>query len=345
MAETPAPPKPRRSSLDLLVVLLLIVGLAALVFATGRARRRAAAAAAATPATSPAGQVAAALAPAADEPQRVVMPEQVGYREVSPLPLQEKVRAVAVGPGDAVFVSAGFAVIEFGPDGKERRRFEVKAAVNCLAAIEGKLYLGHADHVAILALADGARTEWPSQGPNAMLSSIAVTPTVVVVGDAGQRRFTRWTPDGTLQGEISPPPPEGKSVVASVPSTYFDVTAAADGTFWATEPGRFGLVHFDAEGKLLGRLGKGSEAIEDFGGCCNPSHVAAAPGGLLVTVEKKPDLIKTYHDDGTFASVVAGPKAFQAKTFVSGAAADSRGRVLVVDPKAKAIRVFEPKGR
>jgi len=128
-----------------------------------------------------------------------------------------------------------------------------------------------------------------------------------------------------------------------VPGTYYDIAAAPDGTFWATEAGAFGLLHFDADGRHLGRFGKGSPAIEDFGGCCNPTHVASAAGGLLVTVEKKPDLVKTYRDDGQFISVVAGPKAFQPKTFVADVAADSRGRIVLVDPKAKSVRVFEPK--
>jgi hypothetical protein len=339
MAETPAPPARKKSSLDLVVVLLLVAAFVGLVMASGRARRRAATAGS----ESSAAGIAAALAPANEEPQRLVLPEQVGYSESIPLSFQEKVRAVAVGPEDAIFASVGFFVMEFSADGKERRRFEMQAAVNCLAVADGKVYLGHADHVAVLSLADGSRTAWPSQGEKAMLSSIACTPAMVLVGDAGLRRFTRWRPDGTLLGEITPPPPEGKNVVPNVPSTYFDVAAAADGTFWATEPGRFGLVHFDAEGATLGRFGKGSEAIEDFGGCCNPSHVAAAPGGLLVTVEKKPDLVKTYRSDGAFAAVVAGPKAFQAKTFVAGVAADSRGRILVIDPKARSIRIFEPK--
>ncbi len=336
MAENPAPPPRRKSPLDLVVVLVLIVVFVGLVLYSGRARRKAVF-------EPQAGRPAPALFPASEEPQRLVLPEQVGYSEGTPFPVAEKLRAVAVGPGDHLFVSAGFAVIELDPEGKELRRFEMQAAVTCLAAVPGKLYLGHADHVSVLQLDDGTRKAWPSQGPNAMLCSIAVTPAVVMVGDAGQRRFTRWDHDGTLLGEIVPQPPGDRAVAAGVPSTYFDVTAAADGTFWAVEPGRFGLVHLDAEGKSLGRFGKGSEAIEDFGGCCNPTHVAAAPGGLLVTVEKKPDLVKVYRADGSFVAVVAGPKAFQPKTFIPDVAADSRGRVLVLDPKAKAVRVFEPK--
>jgi hypothetical protein len=342
MAETPAPPAPpagRKSSLDLVVVLLLIGALVGLVMAVGRARRKAAAA---HPETA-AARLATALAPVGEESQRLVLPEQIGYSEGASLTFQEKVRAVAVGPGDSLFASVGFAVLELGPDGKERRRFDMQSAVNCLATADGKLYLGHADHVEVLLLADGSRTPWPAQGQDAMISGIAVTPAVVMVADGGLRRFTRWSPDGALLGEIRPPPPDGKGAVATVPSPHFDVTAAADGTFWATDPGRFGLVHFDAEGKALGRFGKGSEAIEDFGGCCNPTHLAAGPGGLLVTVEKKPALVKTYRTDGTFVCVVAGPKAFQAKTFVAGAAVDARGRVLIIDPKAKSIRSFEPK--
>ena len=330
MADTPAAPHRRRSSLDLMVVLLLVAGLTAVTMLAGRARRKA-------------GPDAPAAIAAPSEEQRLVLPEQIGYSEVAPVPFQEKVRAVAAGPDDHLFASVGFFIVDLSPDGKEQRRFELQAAVNCLAAKDGKLYLGYADHIEVLTLADGKRTPWPSLGTDAMLTSVAVGDGVIFAGDAGRRRFVRWKVDGTLLGEITPPPPPNKAVAASVPSTYFDVTAAADGTFWATEPGLFGLAHFAADGAAIGRFGKASPAIEDFGGCCNPAQVASAPGGLLVTVEKKPDLVKTYRGDGTFAQVVAGPKASQPKTFVADVAADSRGRIVMVDPKEKSLRIFEPK--
>jgi hypothetical protein len=330
MPDTPAAPRRRRSSLDLLVILVLVAALTGVTMMAGRARRKA-------------GDAAPPALAAPTEEQRLVLPEQIGYSEVAPVTFQDRVRAVATGPADHLFVSVGFFVVELGPDGKELRRFEQQAAVNCLAASAGKLYLGYADHIDVLTLADGSHTAWPSLGENAMLTSIAVGPTVVFAGDAGRRRFVRWKPDGTLLGEVTPPPPPNKGVSATVPSTYFDVAAAADGTFWATEPGLFGLVHFNADGTSIGRFGKGSPAIADFGGCCNPAQVATAPGGLLVTVEKKPDLVKTYRDDSTFVHVVAGPKAFQPKTFIADVAADSRGRIVIVDPKAKAVRIFEPK--
>jgi hypothetical protein len=332
MADTPAAPRRRKSSLDLAVVLLLVIGLTALTMLVGRSSRKAGEAAPAALAT-----------PTAED--RFVLPEQIGYTELAPLAFQDKLRAIAVGPADHLFVSAGFFIAEVSPEGKELRRIEVQAAVNCLAVSADRLYLGHADHIEVVSLADGSHTPWASLGADAMLSSVAVGQDTVFGGDAGRRRFLRWKLDGTLLGEVNPADPQNRQVAvsSSVPSTYFDVAAAADGTFWATEPGQFGLVHFSADGTTIGRFGKGSPAIEDFGGCCNPTQVATVPGDLLVTVEKKPDLVKTYHADGTFACVVAGPKAFQAKTFVPDVAADSHGRVMVVDPKAKAVRIFEPK--
>jgi hypothetical protein len=330
MPDTPSAPRRRKSSLDLVVILLLVGGLVAVTLLAARARRKA-------------GDAVPAALAAPDEEQRLVLPEQIGYSEVVSITFPDKVRAVAVGPDDHIFVSVGFFIVELGPDGKEQRRFELQTAANSLAATAGKLYLGCADHIDVLTLADGSHTAWPSVGANAMLTSVAVGPEAIFAGDAGGRRFIRWKHDGTLLGEITPPPPPNKGVSATVPSTYFDIAAAADGTFWATEPGLFGLVHFSADGASLGRFGKGSAAIEDFGGCCNPSQVATAPGGLLVTVEKKPDLVKTYREDGSFDRVVAGPKAFQPKTFVPDVAADSKGRILIVDPKAKSVRIFAPK--
>lgn len=336
MAEpTPAPtsntpPRARRSSLDLVVVLVLIAALAGMTLLASRARRSAGA-------TAPAG-----LAPV-EEPERVVLPEQVGYRERAPIPFTEKIRALAIGPEDHLFVSVGFAVVELSPEGKELRRFELQTAASCLAAHADKLYLGCSDHIEVLTPADGSKVAWPAAGTGAFLVSLAVGQDTVVAGDSGLRRYHRWKPDGTALGEVAGNPAAGATANAGVPSTYYDVAAAADGTFWATDAGHFGLVHMDAQGQSLGRFGKGSEAIEDFGGCCNPTQVAVAPGGILVTVEKKPDLVKTYRTDGSFVSVVAGPKAFQAKTFVPDVAADSRGRIALVDPKAKSVRIFEPK--
>ncbi len=330
MADAPATPRRRKSSLDLAVILLLVAGLTGVTMLAARARRKA-------------GDAAPAAIAAPSEEQRLVLPEQIGYTEVAPIAFPEKVRAVAAGADGHLFVSVGFAIVDLGPDGKEQRRFELQAAVNCLATRAGTLYLGYADHLELLTLADGRRTAWPSLGTDAMLSAVAVSADVVFAGDAGRRCFVRWKADGTPLGEITPPPPPNKGVSAAVPSTYFDVAAAADGSFWATEPGLFGLVHLSADGAAIGRFGKASPAIADFGGCCNPAQVATAPGGLLVTVEKKPDLVKTYRDDGTFVHVVAGPKAFQPKTFIPDVAVDSRGRVVIVDPKAKSVRIFEPK--
>lgn len=320
----------RRSPLDLVVVIVLIAVLAGITMMAGRARRSSA-------------KTAPAAATPAEEPQRLVLPEQVGYVELAPIVLPERIRAVAVGPDDHLFVSAGFSVLELDPVGKEVRRFDVQTAASCLAAAGGRLYMGCSDHVEVITLENGSKSVWPTAGAGAFLVSLAVSPAVIVAGDSGLRRFHRWNLDGTPLAEVATPPGAGTTANATVPSTYYDIAAAADGTFWGTEAGHFGLVHTDAQGQNLGRFGKGSPAIEDFGGCCNPTQVATAPGGLLVTVEKKPDLVKAYRTDGSLACVVAGPKAFQAKTFVPDVAADSRGRVMLVDPKAKAVRIFEPK--
>ena len=333
MAATPTPKPSRRSSLDLVIVLVLILVLVGVTLVSGRARRQAGSAA-----------PAALTAVAQPDVQRLVLPEQVGYRELAAFAFPDKIRAVAVGPDDHLFVSTGFFIVELGADGTEVRRFELQTAAGCLAVVGDLAYLGCGDHLELLALADGKITAWPSVGADAFLVSVAVSRDLVIAGDAGRRRFVRWRLDGTSLPEITPPaPPTDKGVSASVPTTYFDLAADPDGTFWATDVGSFGVVHFDGEGRHLGRFGKGSAAIEDFGSCCNPAQIALAPGGLLVTVEKKPDLVKTYRRDGTFASVVAGPKAFQDKTFVPDVAADAKGRIVLVDPKAKSLRRFEPK--
>jgi hypothetical protein len=68
--------------------------------------------------------------------------------------------------------------------------------------------------------------------------------------------------------------------------------------------------------------------------------LAVFPDGRLLIVEKKPDLVKVAFPDGKLDCVVAPPTDFIFKTFIADAAVDSKGRVLVLDPKQDQVRIF-----
>jgi hypothetical protein len=100
------------------------------------------------------------------------------------------------------------------------------------------------------------------------------------------------------------------------------------------------------------RWGEAGSTIDDFFGCCNPSQFAVLPSGSIVTSEKGVPRVKVYSEFGEFECVVAGPqqldvaeaelgdpRSVQAKA-VFDVAADSQGRVLVLDPRKKSVRIF-----
>ena len=112
---------------------------------------------------------------------------------------------------------------------------------------------------------------------------------------------------------------------------------------------------YTPDGTLWSFWGESSATIEGFFGCCNPAHIAVLPDGRIVTAEKGLLRVKVFAPDGTFDGVVAGPSQLDSHGQVEGQeladheftavdlAADSRGRVLVLDRNAGRVRVFEEK--
>ena len=87
-----------------------------------------------------------------------------------------------------------------------------------------------------------------------------------------------------------------------------------------------------------------------------PGGIALLANGNVVTAEKGIPRVKVYNNEGEFVCVVAGPEVLlptraaneetrsEHKLKVVGVAADSRGRVLILDPGIRSVRIFEPIG-
>ena len=84
-------------------------------------------------------------------------------------------------------------------------------------------------------------------------------------------------------------------------------------------------------------------SIEGFSGCCNPVHVASLPDGSFVTSEKGLLRIKIHNQIGEFVTVVAMPDQFDKDTGDVDIAVNSKGQILVLDPKRKQVRIFQEK--
>ena len=112
---------------------------------------------------------------------------------------------------------------------------------------------------------------------------------------------------------------------------------------------------YTPDGDLDSFWGEESPTVDGFFGCCNPCHLALLPDGRFVTSEKGIPRVKIYDSAGDFESVVAGSEQLGLPMAALGdarskgvehiydVAADGRGRVLVLDPVGKCVRVFVAK--
>jgi len=265
-------------------------------------------------------------------------PQLLRYRLLREIPLElDQPRGIAVGPDGRLYACGDRTVLVIDCAGAVQRRLELEGEPTCVAAgAGGTLYVGMQDHVEVLD-PSGTRRAWPDLGGQAIVTSIAVAGGGVFVADAGNRAVLRFDLGGMLAGRV------GSDY--RVPSPFFDVAAAADGTVWVADTGRHSLRHFTPEGELLASWGGQSTALDGFLGCCNPAHVSLLPCGSLVTSEKGILRVKVYQPDGKLEAVVALPEDFPAGEASLDLATRQAngGEVLVLVPAKRVVRVYAKK--
>jgi len=287
-------------------------------------------------------------------------PELIGYVQQSEfaLPVRQP-RGVAVGPEDRVYVAGDRVVCVLEPDGRLLKRIPLEDAPLCLAVggpehrHPGRIYVGMKDHVQPLTSRGEAEPAWERLEQKAHVTSIALGREDVFVADAGHAVVLRYDSAGKLLGRIGRRDAEHGIPGLVIPSPFFDVAVAPDGLVWVVNPGAQRLEAYGPEGDLEMFWGEGKAAVDGFFGCCNPAHIAVLPDGRIVTAEKGLLRVKVYSAEGALEWVVAGPEQLGKprggasrldREFTAvDVAADSQGRVWVLDLTAPRLRVFVPK--
>jgi len=317
------------TTLNALVGLLIAMAIVAGVFAVLR--------------LDPWGDRQSALPPEAVDPA-LIRYQQTGEIRV---PMRE-VRALAVGADDRIYVGGDKAIHVFSAAGAKVAEIVLRSEPQCLAvagqdhAFPGRIYVGMEDHVEVLQDNGKPLGSWKPLAHSA-LTSIAAARRDVFAADAHNMRVWHYDPAGTLKGSIDGRGNDPNSpgfIVTSAARHYFDLAAGRDGLLYVVNPRRLRIEAYWPSGEMKSHWGRGSTRIEDFYGCCNPAHFAILPDGRFVTAEKGIPRVKVYSADGEFECVVAGPE--QAPAVAADLAADSQGRVLVLDPVARSVRIFEP---
>ena len=291
-------------------------------------------------------------------------PAHIAYCQTGAVPLAiQQPRGLAVDEADRIYVAGDRRVVVFAPNGTQASQYDLDEEPRCLAVagsehgFPGRLYVGAKSRVLVLDPSGNKVAAWDDLGPTAVLTSLAVADHEVLVADAGNRIVLRYDPVGKVLGQIGRRDPAKHRLGFVIPSPYFDLAMGADGLVRVVNPGAHRIEAYTLEGDLELWWGRRSEAVDGFCGCCNPTHIALLPDGRFVTSEKGIPRVKIYTADGQFACVVAGPETLahaaaaleetrpDHKLPVFDVAADRRGRILVLDPRERVVRIFEPKAQ
>lgn len=269
-----------------------------------------------------------------------VDPALIHYVEVEPLvPSFGNPSSLAIAPVGQIYVG-GPNCVEVFPDGE---KIQVPATPTCLAVDDdGILFAGFQDYILVFSK-ERKSMLCLSPSKKAYLTSIAVDEKWIYAADAGNRRVWRYNKEGGNPIEIGAKD-EVKGVRGFyVPSPFFDLDIAVDGSVWVVNPGYHALENYSSEGRLISSWEKAGFNIDGFSGCCNPAHFALMPDGSFVTAEKGLPRVKIHNPDGSLRCVVAGPDQFNAAATGLDVAADLQGKIYVLDPDQGKVRVFEKK--
>jgi hypothetical protein len=274
--------------------------------------------------------------PAGFEPYDAVPAESIGWAEREPIALPAgEARAVASGSQGLLAVAVDDRIVLL----QDGRATEIRPGqeVMCLAVASNALIVaGFRQSVAIYDLTGNRLGAVTALGAKPQVASVAVMGEAIFIADFGQRCVWKAGFDGAILGQYPGPTPGG----FVIPSANFDICASVIG-LWVVNPGMHELILLDENLTERAKWTKAGLALDEFMGCCNPSHIAAMPCGGMVTSEKGIPRIKLVARDGALIDVVAPPSAFPGSHGPFDLAADASGRLYVLDARQQRVRVFE----
>ena len=272
-------------------------------------------------------------------------PDLIQYYQIQALEIPgQKPRALCVDQNNNIFVAVDSFVIKFNSFGSIEKTFNVETKVNCLTTSPtDDLYLGYKTRIALLDQVTMSVTDIVNLPETSHLTSIAVDQFYIYAADAGMRIVNKYNHRGNLITTFGEQDEAIGRLGFIIPSPYFDLSIEPENDLWIVNPGQHILEKYQPDGKLVHQWGMWSAKLDGFCGCCNPTHIARLHDGRFVTSEKGLVRVKIYTADGRFDRVVAGPDDFSRYAVGLDLAVDSEDRILVLDPGAQMVRIFQSK--
>ncbi len=279
------------------------------------------------------------------ESYKIINPELLHYSETNLIPICfQDVSGIALGIAGNIFVTGDQSVLIMKPDGEALSTISTDETAHCIhVGKNGDIYLGMNDHIEVYDSEGTKKARWESPGERAFITSITSSEEFVFAADAGNRIVLKYDKRGNILLRIAGKDESRDIPGCIIPSPFFDVSIDPDGFIWVANTGRHSLENYTFDGDLRTSWGTYSMDIEGFSGCCNPSHITILDDGKFVTSEKGILRVKVYNRLGKLESVVAGPGQFTDGTEGLDLATDSNGTIYVLDPRKKAVRIFEKK--
>ncbi len=258
--------------------------------------------------------------------------------------------AIAVFDDGNICVAGDKDILILGTDGGELKRIKLEFAIEALG-IKGKtIYAAGKNSVSSL-LANGtdAPVEFLKLSGKAHIVSLAVSDEHLYIADAGNRVVQQYDlKTRKLTRKERDKPDSNEFLIGfNAPSPHMDVAFTSGGELLTVDPGRSKLLIRDSYGDVLTSWGSEGSHITKFYGCCNPAAIAILDDKSIVTYEKTLQRVKIYDREGKLVEVVAGPNDFTDQPvdthIVPDIAVDPGGRVLVLDPIRKTLRIFKRK--
>jgi hypothetical protein len=289
-------------------------------------------------------------------------PKLILYRQVATFDTGfETAVAIAIGPGDNIYVAGDRAIKTFGLDGSLKRQIDLRETPTCVgSALSGdSVSVGFKTHFAVYDEDGEVSSESKEISKDSYFTAITGEGGDVFVADAGRRVVVHCDLYGEAAAEIGrkdeshkgddAKDSDGKDAKGEfagfiVPSKHMDL-AVDKGLLFVANPGCHEIETFAMDGKWQTAWGKPGSGIESFIGCCNPTNFAIMPDGGFVTSEKGLPRVKLYSHEGKFIGVVAGPEQFAKSLYTEdapgiGLAVSSNGTICVLDPFSRQVRLF-----
>lgn len=282
---------------------------------------------------------------------RAVDPALVTHRELIESRIDTGMktpRGIALADDGRILVAGDCEVKVFSADGKAGRSFSVGGQARCLAPDANAIYVGVDDHVETYDFQGQKQASWTAPAPGGVITCVTVFEDGVFAACYHRKsgRVVRYNRRGEQLNEIVSRDDANAPEPFTTPSEHLDVVAGPDGLLRIANPGKLRVEAYTPEGQPCLRLNWGAAAttlarpIEGFMPCCNPTDLAMLADGSFVTAEKGVPRVKTYDASGRFTGVVATPEDFAPNAAGLDLAADKAGRIYVLDPDARAVRVF-----